>query len=685
LYTAGFAVYIGLGVKAEASCSAEQITIDLLNRLMRILFIRKFKSVTALDSIELPDFTVLTGVNGAGKSHLLEALENGSLQVEGVHTNQPNGSRPIRRFDSNSLVPQDTGPFSAAQISQEQTNFWNEISQHREQQLNPYKDSLKQFGIPLLEAMDVKQLLALSTDNLVSLGVPETTAPQLHATIQSGALNANQYVTSMFVRNDPQNRSRLMSTMSSTARLPVFAMDQDDFFGEYPKLWQPVDLFQQSFARLFTAYQRHWSQNKLKSLASKEGEKIEFLTESEFVKKHGTPPWVFLNEILESAELDFRINEPYKWDDRPYEPVLTDSRRDIRIKFNDLSSGERILMSFALCLYHASDPSAEADFPKVLLFDEIDAPLHPSMTRSLIRIIQQVLVDKHQIKVILTTHSPSTVALAPEGSIYVMQKHGHNRLRSTTKDAALGILTSGVPTLSVNYENRRQVFVESKYDAQYYSALFEHAKTWLNPEISISFIASGPSGNGDCQQVKSVVTQLTAGGNRTVLGIIDWDSTNKSEGAILVLGENERYSIENFLLDPVLVGLLLLRERISQPQDIGLELSAKYSHAGDLSEQDLQNIATAVAGSLNPPKLTNHAETVEYIYISGGKVKVPKWLSTTQGHALESAYKKTFPALLRYKNEPDLKNAIIDRVLGDFPQFTPLALIHLFKRVQSIS
>jgi ABC-type cobalamin/Fe3+-siderophores transport system ATPase subunit len=649
---------------------------------MRIIFNRKFKSVSAFDATELPDLTVLTGVNGAGKSHLLEAIENGALTVEGVAPNQPNGPRPIRRFDCNSLVPQDTGSFSAAQISQEQTNFWTEISQHREQQLNPFRDSLKQFGTQALEAMDVKQLISLSIEDLTSIGVPEAIAPQLHATIQNGAADANNYVTSMFVRNDPQNRTRLISTLSGTAKFPVFAMDQDDFFGEYPKLWQPVDLFQQSFARLFTAYQRHWSQNKLKSIANAEGEQVDFLAETDFLKKHGTPPWQFLNEILEAANLEFRINEPYKWDDRPYEPVLTDQKRDIRVKFNDLSSGERILMSFALCLYHANDPSAAADFPKVLLFDEIDAPLHPSMTRSLLKTIQQVLVDKHQIKVILTTHSPSTVALAPEDSIYVMQKHGPQRLSSTTKDAALGILTAGVPTLSVNYENRRQVFVESKYDVQYYGALFELSKPWLNPEVSITFIASGPGGNGNCQQVKSVVSQLTSGGNRTVLGIIDWDSTNKTEGAILVLGENERYSIENFLLDPILVGLLLLRERFATPQALGLRPSAKYTDAGGFSEQDLQSMASAIAGSLSMPTVASPSPDAQHVYASGFKINVPVCLSTMQGHALEDLYKDAFPALLRYRNEPDLKCAIIDRVLGDFPLYTPQTLIHLLQCVQ---
>jgi AAA15 family ATPase/GTPase len=144
-------------------------------------------------------------------------------------------------------------------------------------------------------------------------------------------------------------------------------------------------------------------------------------------------------------------------------------------------------MSFALCLYYAEDRRQLVDYPKVLLFDEIDAPLHPSMTQSLLRTIQDVLINRHGIKVILTTHSPSTVALAPETSLYAMSKTESKtelrRLQKTTKDKALTILTTGVPTLSIDYENRRQVFVESQYDAQFYEKIYEKLRDKLIPEI----------------------------------------------------------------------------------------------------------------------------------------------------------------------------------------------------------
>jgi ABC-type glutathione transport system ATPase component len=106
-----------------------------------------------------------------------------------------------------------------------------------------------------------------------------------------------------------------------------------------------------------------------------------------------------------------------------------------------------------------------AKHPKLLLLDEIDAPLHPSMARTILDIIIKTLLGVYGIEVLATTHSPSTVALAPEDALYAMRE-GQPGLTKVTKDEALSILTVGVPTLSISYDGRRQVFVESPIDAQ---------------------------------------------------------------------------------------------------------------------------------------------------------------------------------------------------------------------------
>jgi len=403
------------------------------------------------------------------------------------------------------------------------------------------------------------------------------------------------------------------------------------------------------------------------------------------VDRYGEPPWDFVNSVLEAANLDFRINHPPKYDDRPYEPILTDKIRNSQVKFNDLSSGERVLMSFALCLYYAGDRRQIVDYPKILLFDEIDAPLHPSMTQSLLSTIQDVLVNHHGIKVILTTHSPSTVALAPEESLYAMYKTDQRRMQKTTKDKALSILTTGVPTLSIDYENRRQVFVESHYDVQFYERLYEKLREHLIPEVSLNFIASGAGGNGNCEQVKDVVNKLKNGGSRTVYGIIDWDLTNCGNERIKVLGKGNRYSIENYILDPVLVAAFLLREKWIERSAIGLSVHENYTNFVTFDSTRLQEVADFVVNKVKPHILpTVEDDKLLCQYLSGQVISLPKWFLHTQSHDLETTLKNAFQELRRFQKESQLKLEIIAKVIDDVPSLIPYDFVCLLKEIQNI-
>ena len=113
------------------------------------------------------------------------------------------------------------------------------------------------------------------------------------------------------------------------------------------------------------------------------------------------------------------------------------------INFEDLSSGEKILMALVTLVYKQS---TSGTFPDLVLLDEIDASLHPSMTQNMLSVLQSVFVER-ETKVIMVTHSPSTIALVPEESIFVVNRTGVNKLEKRTRSAALSILTEGFATL----------------------------------------------------------------------------------------------------------------------------------------------------------------------------------------------------------------------------------------------
>lgn len=282
---------------------------------MKLKFISPYKSVIHLLDIELPDFVILTGVNGAGKTHLIEAIERGSIQIDDINLNPL--TRPIRLFNWSNLVPNDSAAFASYQITQERQSLWNEISQQIKSIRDQIFNVLRQYNRFDLLPRSPSELIQMTVDELMrSNGIIEE-AIQLHRDIQNIVQNESQYFTGNFVRNDI-NRRRLIESLQKN-NTPLLTFEEEDFYKYFPRNWMPVDIFQQSFSRLFMEYQFNLLNNRLKKMANSEGKTVEYLSDLEFVEQYGEPPWVFVNSVLKTANLEFRINQPAEYyEDRPY-------------------------------------------------------------------------------------------------------------------------------------------------------------------------------------------------------------------------------------------------------------------------------------------------------------------------------------------------------------------------------
>ncbi|HGY2299744.1 TPA: AAA family ATPase [Pseudomonas putida] len=645
---------------------------------MILNLVKPYKSITRLKRIELPDLTIITGTNGAGKSQLLRALDERAILVDGIEYDSKH--RPIRLFDATTLVPADTGAFPSFQSKQEKEQAWNEISKLIEKYKPGFYATLNEW--PELTRLELPKIVKLSKSDLVSFGVAAAEAEEIMQHVRHQIGEYSRLIEDDFLMrtgHDP----RFMKKFKNSCPTPIFAIDIDLFYAHQPNSWHTVDIFQQSFARLFSEYRSLYQANELRSYRKeRRGIDVTVLSDEEFIKKHGPQPWDFVNEILETAKLTFRINKPDEDDDRPYEPILTDLITHSEVKFNDLSSGERILMSFALCLYYTRDQGDQVDYPDILLFDEIDAPLHPSMTKSLLDTIINILIKERGIKVIMTTHSPSTIALSPEESIFTMEKEGDVRLKKTSKDSAISVLMSGVPSISISYENRRQVFVESHLDVEYYDQVHKKIKHLLHPAISLSFIASGKTKKGGCAYVKDIVEQLCSHGNQAIKGLIDWDTKNTPSANIVVAGYNERYSIENYILDPILVAMLLFQDKSIQRKELGMNEEEGAADILKMDQPRLQIIADYIIKELEGDSPITNSDKIMCSYLGGQTVLIPKSFLTMQGHDLEGLIKKRFIGLQRYHNDHALKREILKRIVDEYPDLIPTSLFQALKDLQ---
>lgn len=367
------------------------------------------------------------------------------------------------------------------------------------------------------------------------------------------------------------------------------------------------------------------------------------------VNKEGKPlgpaPWDVVNDSLKVAGFPYRVTSPQEVEILDYYILrLRDSSSGLEISPSDLSSGEQVLLQLILWLFSSSK---EGVFPKLLLLDEPDARLHPSMTVQFLDVVSEVLVRKHGVRVIMTTHSPSTVALAPEGSVFQMERGASRILPVTDRGAINSMLTAGLITVS---RATRFCFVEDEDDVRFYNAVLDiltdagpskdpHA---IQPTPSLVFIAASVGKgaqkiSGGKSIVEKWIDKLDAPPlTTTFLGVLDRDIGNLPSARIKVIG---RYSFENYLLDPLNVYGLLL-ENSTAPGISGVNVSSGDEHVlRNLPTISLQAISDAITAEVergNPSLVTS--ARVNVTYTRGVELQVPKWLVDHRGHDLLPMY-----------------------------------------------
>lgn len=234
------------------------------------------------------------------------------------------------------------------------------------------------------------------------------------------------------------------------AKMLPYAIDElnkEDFIERYKSFSYKNDFLPLQLGKIFWDYYVRDSTNKFHKYRNEmEGTALRTLPEDEFERVYGRKPWGVVNEILSSFDsLKYRVNSPEGLDifgnyqlrlEHIEKPGLT-------VDFSNLSSGERVLMALVASVYKSS---SDQYFPDLLLLDEVDASLHPSMMKNMLGVIENVFL-KNDVKVILVSHSPTTLALAPEPSIFIMNRGGPRRIEKRSKEEAMKILSEGFATI----------------------------------------------------------------------------------------------------------------------------------------------------------------------------------------------------------------------------------------------
>lgn len=449
---------------------------------MKLKFVKKHLSIDAFKDTVINDFTILTGLNGAGKTHLLKAISLGNVLIEGVT------SKDILYFNYNDFVvnPITNNNDSKNQEKVKQSNTFKQISfttytskvQQLMQKLFQERNNMPPmdkaifliyFNNPthiqniFFDTIDFINLEHLKIENgKVDFTLAQNQfTPEFYMFLNSyisfkgdlKELNQEILRTKLeetgkileeeFKKNDPEYFQFLKKNIP--ANKSIFLIEQNDF--------ESINLLSSEIANEAKAYAMAKCKNDHNELrATKWGEKINYLNKEDFLKEYGQPPLDLFNEVLEEYDFNGYIIKQHAF--YP-EPGIDHTNTEIPINLfhkikkhstniQSLSSGEQTLLSLAFLLYKASKLKV---LPRVLLLDEIDTALHPSMIKKLLHVIEEVFVNRRGLKILMSTHSPSTIALSNEESIYIMDKKSADIIQKQDKKSAIEFLTEGFMTI----------------------------------------------------------------------------------------------------------------------------------------------------------------------------------------------------------------------------------------------
>lgn len=767
---------------------------------MKLKHISDYLSIKQFDEIELNDFTVITGVNGAGKSHFLSAINNGNIKIKGI--------------DSENIVLYNYNDFNVVNIDLNQANNHNSELKNKQQffqnKSNIANQKFNQQRNNILNSFNIDRnfgsiyLDDLFIENLINFGILDWSEEdkQYYRTFDiyypdtsywnyNNILNFHEYTSNYqtdkiddinefiellkdiqvfnlirtfdynkelksldeikfqeifdIVRVNPQfdfwneeNRSRyqhfilefienLTHNVTNWVNInsQLFVKNIKEVFNEIEEYFKskidkdtllqiqsingdnvlnPV-LFDNGFFNLNDIaleeknFQIQKETNNYNKYQKTQGKNVRVFSDEEFLKNFGESPINILNNVLNEYDVngyefrsyDLQFDFRSGMQNQNVQVYLYNKDGNYQTQLNALSSGEKTLLALAFSVFKLQKRKILA---KVLLMDELDSALHPSMSKRLVNVLYNYFHKNLGIKIIISSHSPSTIAFSPDVSLYIIKKDKSSQLiHHVSKDEALKELTIGVPSFSINYENRKQVFVESKYDVEYYNALYNIFKDYLNKDISLNFIASGDlqkDKNGqpvsNCTVVRDVTKTLREAGSNSIYGIIDWDLAKSKDNNLYVitLGFESRYSIENYILDPLFIGFLLIIEKIENFKYFGITDMETTRDLYNISIQNCQLLINKIEKDFSKKNIINQITSKEYTTISGFEFLLCEEIAKMQGHELEKKYFEVYPQLNKFKGSADnhFKNHVIKKVFEEFTDYIPIDILNVFKEIQ---
>lgn len=393
----------------------------------------------------ISSFAIITGINGVGKTHLLQILNADRFKDLSIYDKDGNSCRFVLAHSHR----QDLSINGLIEYRKHELE--RKVKQKElEDNIKNYTQSIDKLNAQLKTTNDPIQIKQLS--NRISQH-------------ESWLNNNRNEIEHLFIY-DYEAELKKLSIMLKKEIDDITDTEIREYANPYFNTLSEVKDYENYLK------QEEQERNERYIKLAKEGR------ESEIAKvRNAKHSYEIINNLFKRFNFDyFKMLDPFPSDKSREGQIQFKGKNDEIVDYSALSSGEQMIVKFIIW---AMGRDIRGNRINTMLLDEPDAHLHPSMCKMMVEILSEISKPKEEggsgIRVIITTHSPSTVAFAPEESLYVMEKDESNNriIKPTTVEKAVNILSDGIFTfekvmklftMAANTEKRNILFVEGKTD-----------------------------------------------------------------------------------------------------------------------------------------------------------------------------------------------------------------------------
>ena len=409
---------------------------------------------------DIPTFAVITGVNGVGKTQLLEVIKGRS-----------------ERPDNRGIIPQivreitsSNGPenliFSENTTQRGLTlNGLIEYVKSGEQRLVTLRNLDQQIGALQTYINNNQHQLSQITDKIAILQIESNIRSWREQiwNLREQKLNVNIYAYDEELKRIARELEKEVEELTED-EIRQFAIDNFESLTNVDELTRFIANENMRYMRRVTYLSETHQREEEDMLVAQER------------------PFQTINRLFRQYGFDyFDMLNPFPHDGKFNGEIRFKGKGGEEVDYNSLSSGEQAIVQFVIWSY---GQDFRGNRLNTMVLDEPDAHLHPSMCKMMVEIFSEMSAKKDVggggIRIIITTHSPSTVAFTPEGSLFVMQREADNKrvIIPTTTENAVEILSDGIFTFSRAMSNftllssspkQNLVFVEGKTDVKHFT------------------------------------------------------------------------------------------------------------------------------------------------------------------------------------------------------------------------